>query len=85
MTVRYLLLVVVVLILEIFLKVFSINNNNNNNNKPNIILFLADDLGVSDIGYSSISKIIPTPFINKLANQKGAVQLHKVLENNHHH
>lgn len=44
---------------------------------PNIVILLLDDIGKTDIGYSSISKTIPTPFINKLASHEGAVRLDK--------
>lgn len=45
------------------------------NKRPNIIIFLADDVGITDIGYTSETKTIPTPFINHLSQMKGARRL----------
>jgi len=45
--------------------------------KPNIVFFLLDDVGTADIGYSSTTKTIPTPFINKLASTRGVVRLNQ--------
>ena len=46
-----------------------------NNKRPNIIIFLADDVGITDIGYTSETKTIPTPFINSLSSSAGARRL----------
>ena len=45
--------------------------------KPNIVFFLVDDVGTADIGFTSMTKTIPTPFINKLASTSGAVRLNQ--------
>lgn len=45
--------------------------------KPNIVFFLVDDVGFSDVEYCSMTKTIPTPFINKLASTSGAVRLNQ--------
>lgn len=45
--------------------------------KPSIIFYLADDVGKTDLGYSSATKTIPTPYINQLVSGHGAVRLDK--------
>ena len=46
----------------------SCNTTINNSSKPNIIIYLADDLGWKDVGFNN-AKVVKTPNIDKLASE----------------
>lgn len=56
---------------KLLLLVFIFTNTTNAQNKPNIVLIMADDIGLGDIGYYHTQRtgnkpVVPTPNIDKL-------------------
>ena len=60
--------IIFILLITLFISFISCNNKNCTYEKPNIILFMADDLGYNELGCYG-QEIIKTPGINRIASE----------------
>ena len=61
---KYLFLFKYVFLIYFGTNIIACNDNLIDISKPNIIIYLADDLGWKDIGFNN-AKVVKTPFLDK--------------------